>query len=196
MVLKRPNREDKQKIHSEVNQIVNQRLLLTTLAVTIFGAMVAWLIPRIPLTQSVPVGGQSVPVGVYVYITSLLLTVVLFALFLLMHHLTCMLRLFTTYLDETDASNWEKDWSSYRDKFSYLGYTKSQSLVFLLLGSLSTGFPFLLWVVYPFTLEPKAGAVVNAIIGILYVVFVSGMGLCGWFAKENDMRCRWKELNQ
>lgn len=189
MALKGPTSEDKQKIHSEVNQIVNQRLLLTTLAVTIFGAMVAWLIPRTPPTQSTPVGG-------FVYITSVLLTVVLFALFLLSHHLTYMLRLFTTYLDETGASNWENDWASYRDKFSYLGYTKPQSLVFLLLGILSAGFLFLLRAAYPFTLEPIAGAVVNAIIGILYIVFVSGMGIGGWFAKEGNMRLRWKKLNQ
>ena len=189
MSLKGPTSEDKQKIHSEVNQIVNQRLLLTTLAVTIFGAMIAWLIPKTPPTQSIPVGG-------FVYIASVLLTVVLFALFLLSHHLTYMLRLFTTYLDETGSSNWENDWSSYRDKFTYLGYTKPQSLVFLLLGVLSAGFPFLLWAAYRFTLEPRAGAVVVAIIGILYVIFVSGMGLGGWFAKEDDMRLRWKELNQ
>lgn len=189
MALKGPTPEDKQKIHSEVNQIVNQRILLTILSVTIFGAMVAWLIPKTSPSQAASVGG-------FVYIASVLLTVVIFALFLLSHHLTNMLRLFTTYLVETGSSNWENDWSSYRDKFGYFGYTKPQSLVFLILGALSAGFPFLLWAAYPITSEPRVGAVVDAIIGILYLVFVFGIGLRGWFAKESDMRRRWKELNK
>jgi len=34
MSLNGPTTEDKQKIHSEVNQLVNQRLMLMTLAIT------------------------------------------------------------------------------------------------------------------------------------------------------------------
>lgn len=175
-----------------MNQIVSQRLSLTTLAVTFFSVMVAWLIPKSP-----PSAGSDV--GTFIYFASALLTVVLFALFLLTHNLTYMLRIFTTYLDETDASNWEKDWGAYRAQFYrarfwYLGYTKPQAIIFLLLGVLSAGFPFLLWVVYPLTLEPKAGAIVCTIVGVLYIVFVSGMGLSGWFAKEDEIRRKWKEL--
>jgi hypothetical protein len=189
MPLLRPNQEDINKLHSEVNQIVNQRLILTTLAVTVFGVMIAWLIPRNP-----PASGN--PVGAFVYVGSVLLTVILFALFLLSHHLTYMLRLFTTYLVQTDASNWEKDWASYRREFRYLGYTKPQSIVFLLLGLLAAGFPFLLWAAYPITIEPWALAVVDGITGGLYVVFIAGMGLGGWFAKEDDIQRNWKCLSK
>jgi len=41
MSLLGPNEHDKEKLHSEVNQIVNQRLLITTLAVTVLGAGIA-----------------------------------------------------------------------------------------------------------------------------------------------------------
>jgi hypothetical protein len=184
-----PKNEDLNKIHSEVNQIVNQRLLLTTLAVTVFGVMIAWLIPRNPP----PFGSQ---VGTFVYVGSILLTIIIFALFLLSHHLTYMLRLFTTYLVQTDSSNWEKDWASYRSNFRYLGYTKPQSMVFLLLGVLAAGFPFLLLAAFPITGEPWPLAVIDGIIGSLYVIFVIGMGLGGWYAKENDIQKRWECLSK
>lgn len=187
MAILGPDKEDKQKIHAEVNQLVNQRLSLTTLAVAVFGVMVAWLIPKSPPN----VGSE---VGTFIYAASILLVLVLFALFLLVHHLTYMLRLFTTYLTETDASNWEKDWAVFRAQFRYLGYTKPQAVVFLLLGVLSAAFPFLLGFAHSLTLEPKVGAIVCILAGVLYIVFVSGMGLAGWFAKEDEMRRKWKEL--
>jgi len=161
--------------------------MLTTLAVTVFGAMIAWLIPR-----DLPAQGSAL--GAFVFIASTLLTLVLFALFLLTHQLTEMLRIFTTYLDETDVSNWEKDWSAYRSQFRYLGYTRPQAMIFLLLGIISSGFPFLLWVAYTVELEPRAGAISCIVIGILYAVFVCGMGLSKWFAKESKIRRKWKKL--
>jgi len=187
MALQGPNTEDIKKIHAEVNQIVNQRLVITTLAVTVFAAMIAWLIPKSP-----PSPGSDI--GTFVYIASILLTTVLFALFLLTRLLSQMLRIFTTYLYVTDVSSWEKDWVAYRDRFSYLGYTRPQAIIFLLLGVVAAGFPFLLWAAYPVKLEPRAGAILCAVIGGLYVVLVSGMGLARWGAKEGELRRRWREL--
>ncbi len=187
MALQGPNAEDIKKIHNEVNQIVHQRLLITTLAVTVFAAMMAWLIPKSP-----PSLGNDV--GAFVFVASTLLTIFLFALFLLMHLLTQMLRIFTTYLDVTDASRWEKDWVAYRARFPYSGYTRPQALIFLLLGIVSAGFPFLLSIVYQAKLEPRAGAILCVVIGGLYVALVSGMGLARWGTKEDEFRRRWKEL--
>ena len=187
MSLLGPNEHDKEKLHSEVNQLVNQRLLITTLAVTVLGAATAWLIPR-----QTPISPE--PIGTFTYLASLLLTIVLFALFLLNHHLTGMLRLFTTYLDETGVSNWEKDWKQYRNKFSYWGYTKPQTVVFLLLGAISLAFPFLLVIACRFTYEPIGGAVACAVAGTVYMILVAGMGLKGWFAREDDIRRRWRKL--
>ncbi|MCU0916382.1 MAG: hypothetical protein MUC88_17735, partial [Planctomycetes bacterium] len=56
MALLQPNTEDTRKLHAEVNQIVNERLLLTILAVTVFGTMIAWLIPRNPPESKTSVG--------------------------------------------------------------------------------------------------------------------------------------------
>jgi len=188
MSLLGPNDEDKYKIHDEINQIVNQRLGLTTLSVLIFGTVIAWLIPKDP--DLVKDG-----IGAFRYITSILLILVLLVLFILVQLLTRMLRVLTTYLDETGSSNWEKDWSLYRNQFKYLGYTKAQSLVFMFLGIISAGFPCLLCAAYHLKWEPQTGAIACFIIGGLYVVFVIGIGFFGWFVNEDDLRRRWKELN-
>ena len=95
MPLNKPTTEDSQKLHSEINQLVNQRFVLTTLAVTIFGAFTAWQIQN--------------AAGAATYATTTwwfagLLQVLMFLLFLLGHFQTCMLRTITTYLDVTGAS--------------------------------------------------------------------------------------------
>jgi len=187
MALLRPNKEDTQKLHAEVNQIVNQRLALTTLGIMVFGTAIAWLIPR-----DSEVAQNSI--GAFRYIASILLTVVLFALFLLTHHLTRMLRILTTYLDVSKGSNWEKDWVAYRRAFRYFGYSKPQAIIFILLGIASTGFPFLLWATYGLNLDPRPGAILCIIPGILYVVFVWAMGMSIWFTKEDDYRRQWYSL--
>ena len=54
-MLQGPSTEDR-KLHSEVNQIVNQRFQLATIAITIFGVVVAWLLPRQTPVAGTPLG--------------------------------------------------------------------------------------------------------------------------------------------
>ena len=109
MPLKRPNLGDVQKLLTrKLNQIVNQRFALTTLAITIFTAFAAWLVPR----DSAPNGPEF---GLYRYMLLILLLLFEFLIFLLSHHLNSMLRIITVYLEVTDSSHWESDWKRYRD---------------------------------------------------------------------------------
>jgi hypothetical protein len=41
MALKGPDPDDVRKLHAEINQIVNQRFLITTLSITVFGVLIA-----------------------------------------------------------------------------------------------------------------------------------------------------------
>jgi hypothetical protein len=187
MSLLGPDDHDKRKIHSEVNQIVNQRLAITTLAITVSIAVVAWLVPK----TTPPAGSE---IGSFVFIASTLLTLVLLALFFLMHLLSQMLRIFTSYLEVTGKSQWEQDWSKYRDTYSYFGYTRSQSIIFLLLGFISAGFPYLLCLAYNAKIEPLAGAITSTTAGAIYLFLVSGMGLIKWGTRESEFKRRWNEL--
>jgi hypothetical protein len=187
MTIQGPDTDDKRKIHSEVSQIVNQRLSLTFLTVTIFGAMIAWLTPKVPPTP-------KSEVGTFIFIGSFLLVLIIFVLFLLTYQLSWMLRLFTTYLDETNSSNWEKDWATFRSKYSYTGYTKPQSIIFLVLGIIAASYPFLLSIAFSLSVYPFWGAILCIFAGVLHFTFVYGMGVRGWFAKESEFRRKWKAL--
>jgi hypothetical protein len=138
--LQKPSSEDVRKIHAEINQLLNQRFLLTTAGITVFGVMTAWLLPKSP-----PQAGD--PVGSFIFTVALILSVLLFTLYLLSHFLRGVQRVCSTYLIETNMSGWEHDWEQYRRE-PYWAYSKPQTILFLLLNVLSTGFPFILAAVY------------------------------------------------
>ena len=188
MPLSGPSTEDLKKLHSEVNQVVNQRHLITTLAITIFGVIAAWLIPREPQQSGMPVGG-------FAFVGSLLMLTILFLLFLYSHLLKRMLRIFSTYLRVTAKSDWEDDWRKFRHEGSYWGYTKPQTVLFLALGVIAMCWPILISLAYSLRLEPLVFFFVTLIAGFAYVIAVSGMGFAEWGSCEGSSEERWKKLN-
>jgi len=184
--LSKPTPEDIKKIHAEVNQIVNQRFLLITIAITVFGVVTAWIVPRTPPAPGSDVGG-------FVFVITMVLSTLLFSLFLLGHLLKGMLRVFTTYLAVTDSSNWEKDWKQFRQS-PYLAYTKPQTIVFLILNALATGFPCILARVYSLHLAPCIGLVTSLGWGVLTEFLMFGMGLLNWWDRERRAEQQWKSL--
>lgn len=185
MALNGPTTEDQRKIHAEINQILNQRLLLTMLAVTVFGAIAAWLIPKDP-----PIVGSSV--GLFRYSVSILLLVVLLVLFFLLLQLKQMLWVLASYLVVTKASGWERDFIEFARGSRRFGYTRSQGTVFLLLGLLAGALPFLLWFTYSLELAPVSGAVVTFAATVIYEILVIRMAFYGWL--EQDAFKRWQEV--
>ncbi len=159
-----------------------------TLAITIFTAVVAWLVPR----DSNAVGTEF---GMFRYSVCILLIFFEFALFLLSYHLTSMLRTITVYLDMSGASGWESDWTKYRSQFPRSWrYTKPQSVTFLIVGSLAGGLPFLFRLAFPIVLRPKTGTSIFVLVVVLYIIFVTGMGFFDWFAKEKELKRRWQTI--
>jgi hypothetical protein len=189
MTLLKPNEQDQRKIHAEINQIVNQRFTIATLSVTVFGVILAWLLP----SKNIPEPGALV--SKYTFLISYLLAAILFLLFLLTHYLTSMLRVMSTYLAETKSSNWEIDWKKYRDNFKYRGYTKPLSMMFLVLGELSLCIPYFLSYIFKLQFGCKF-AIISTIFGLTYLVAILGMGFLGWGAKEEEYRNNWKTLNE
>ncbi|MBI3476585.1 MAG: hypothetical protein HY010_12705 [Acidobacteria bacterium] len=142
MPLRGPDDEDRRKLHQEITQVVNQRLLVTTFAVTVFGAVVAWSFPQMDA------GKVAVPERPF--IASVVLNVILTALLWLHHELILWARTLTTYLQETEDSGWEADWAEFRrhEEFEYEGYSKPQMNVFKSLGIISLVFPWALCLLY------------------------------------------------
>jgi hypothetical protein len=181
-----PDPEDKRKIHSEITQIVNQRLQLTVFAITLFGVIGAWLLPK-----NAPTHGT--PVGAFTYTTTILLTCLLFALYFFSHFLRGVLRVFTSYLIVTNASGWEKDWESYTSQ-GYRGYTKAQTAVFLLLGLLSTAVPWGLEKAFNLVREPLWGFWADLVAGTAYVILICCMGFLESWKPESGARDKWEKL--
>lgn len=86
-----PTSEDQRKMNAEVNQIINQRFVITLTTITVFGAVGAWMIPKIPPQPSSDLGG-------FVFFASSLLLSLLFVLFLYSHILRGRLKVISSYL--------------------------------------------------------------------------------------------------
>ena len=184
----KPNQEDLRKLHQEVNQIVQQRFTLTTLAIGVFGVIMTWAFPKTP-------GPLDSTVPVLTYIVCISLLVVLAILFALHLCLKLFLRVITAYLAETDGSVWETHWAEWRGKKKdYVGYSKPQTVVFLGLGLLAILYPFLIGVAYQMH-QDRLWMAMTVVAGGLYLVASTVLGIYyGWKGPELVYRNQWREL--
>jgi hypothetical protein len=102
-----PTDEDIRKLNAEILQTINQRFSITLTAITIFGAMSAWIIPKIPSVTA------TEGIGFIYYISSLLLLLLLF-LFYYSYILRGRAKVISTYLIITESSNWEIAWNKFK----------------------------------------------------------------------------------
>lgn len=184
----KPNEEDLRKLHQEVNQIVQQRFFLTTVAIGVFGAIMAWAFPRAPLPT-----GSTVPVLTYMVCISLF--VVLATLFALHLCLKLFLRVLTSYLSETSGSVWEIHWAKWRRKGNkYIGYSRPQTVVFVGLGLLTLCYPVFIGHAYQVE-QDRFWMGMTGVAGVLYILGAILFGLYyGMEGSELVYRDRWKEI--
>src|SRR6266851_4269777 len=187
----KPTPEDREKIHNEVNQIMNQRFVLTTFALTVFGAISAWLLPK---TQPSADGG----VGRFVYAASIGLSFVVFWMYWLHHSLKKYPRVLTTYLQMSKGSGWESDWTDYRlvKHFSYTGYQHPQTVLFTFLGLLALAYPLGVKWWYSLCFKPWTGLIFGLIFGVANVSYIAVTGFRKPNAYEGLIRSRWEELDR
>lgn len=190
------NEQDIRKIHNEIGQIVHRKMANTTFAITLLGAFGVFGPARV-----ITIGSDLA----FLFALSILLTFLLFLLYQYNHWLDGMLRIFTTYLRVTGHSAWEDDWAKYRKQkdehghWGYFGYTKAQTLVFLVLILVSIFWPIIIfWFSYP-KIEPTWFLVfmlaLNFMLGVFYLLRIWQMG----FGKEaehfeNKAMEIWKSL--
>ncbi len=139
---------DLRKLHSEVNQIVQQRYYLTTIALVIFGTICGWATSAL---------GKDKPIDWrFVFLAEALLIALLSGLYAYFMLLLGMMRILTVYITEKYDSPWERDWKKYRDEKDsrqYLGYSKAGTYIFQILGGLSLCF----FTVFLYLGEPSRG---------------------------------------
>src|SRR5262249_36741212 len=97
MPLKGPTTADVTKLHSEIIQFGNQRFILTTLAITSFGVLTAWMIPK---------DGANADIGDFPFAISIVASILLFAIYFWSYRLRQSESLLARYLVETAQSGW------------------------------------------------------------------------------------------
>ncbi len=187
MSLKGPTTEDERKLHNEINQIVNQRFILTTLALTLFGVLTAWMVPKDSVHQA------EADIGSFPFAISLVISVLIFSIYWWSHVLKNTMRVFTSYLAETGKSGWELDWHEFRQD-AYFAYTKPQTLMFLLLIATGTSFPFVLALVFSLKIASVVVPASAVSVGLIVVLLIYLMGFKNLFDEEAKIVRRWKKL--
>ena len=117
------------KIHSEINQILNQRYNFIAIAITIFGFFIASFNFKEKLHISIP----------YLDNGCIITIVFLFILSTINYFISILTRQFyilRNYLIVNNFSFWERDYSKFIEKHLSVSYTKSLRILLLLLGIL------------------------------------------------------------
>ena len=96
--------QDAAKLHSEINQYINQKLVVINIAVTVFGVIMGWFMAGV---SSAKRGGA----GIAVHPVSLLLPTMLLAVLAIMlwyiEAINKQMHILSTYLTVTRSSKWE-----------------------------------------------------------------------------------------
>ena len=188
-----PKPGDITKIHAEINQINNQRFLLTTAAITVFGVMIT-----IIMSKPLPTSGSNL--DPFVFIGSVLLLSVLMVLYIYNYILQRIVKVYTTYLIVTGVSSFEQDWRFFRldrgRNFSSI-YIRTYSSVFLLLGMITLIYPFLVSLVYGLYMGISLGLVFHLSFAFLYFLVIGLVCICKRFSNhEETFLENWERLKR
>lgn len=187
--------EDIKKIHAEINQISNQRFILNTLAVTVFGAVISLGINKLIIDKS----QQAYD---FACLLSVLLNAALITIFNFNYHLGTMLCTYATYLVVKYNSDWEMDWKKYRAyseiaqqdsciningyiQKRYVAYSFLSASSFTTLCIISTVMPTLLMKFVQSHIETSWWTLVSIISGVLSLRYIR---------KRSDRRSEKEEI--
>jgi hypothetical protein len=182
-----PNDDDVRKLHAEINQIINQRFLLCTAAITIFGILLAWMIPK-----SAPPPEQQM--DSFIFIVATMLSIIIFSIYILSHALKRTIRILTNYLVVTKKSTWEIDFLRYRQE-SYSLYSKPQTVIYLIINFVGSAFPYILIITYGLRIGSIAAPLLGAIVFSITELLIVLIGYYELFDNERRSTERWNKLN-
>jgi hypothetical protein len=178
--------EEQRKLHAESTQLLNQRFLLTTAAITVFGAFSSWMIPKDP-------SNHPEMVGRLLFAGAALLHFFLLLLFMWNRFLANLQAIVNSYLLLKNASQWEVDWRKYRKKPGAISTGRVQTWVFLALGILTALWPYVLSCTYDLPLDWK-WKVFDGAAMLIYLTLVCGFGFRQWLREDDAVVKRWKDV--
>lgn len=178
--------EDQRKLHAEINQILNQRFLLTTAAITVFGAFSSWMIPKDP-------GQNGEVLGRLVFAGTSFLLLFLLLLYAWNRWLSDLQQRLGRYLKLTRSSKWETDSSEFHDGSAFPTTGHMQFRVFMSLGLLAAVWPFTIAAICDLPLSP-VWVTIEVVVAVVYAVLVYGLGVRKWFRDAEGMERRWRKV--
>lgn len=183
MPLLEPDQEDVRKLHAEINQINNQRFLLTTGAITTFGVIISLIWKEAPKPNDA--------VTTFPLALAAILSIVLFCLYLINHILRLAARTYAIYLAETGKSNYELEFPNFRPRSVY---QIPQTLVFLVLNALGMIFPSYVLIVASLTWETSGLAWFALGIATTAELLILLWGFCRVWDNDKKVRARLRIL--
>ena len=106
---------DATKLHTEVNEYINQKLTILNISITVFGVVVGWVVSGLSSIQNSLQGASDCKVPSVQPVTLLLPTVLLFFLCIMLWYIEAIskqMHILSTYLEVFHLSDWE---SHYQD---------------------------------------------------------------------------------
>lgn len=143
MHIDNPTPADITKLHAEVNQYINQRLVITTTAITIFGVSIGWLVFGSSNANSI------IEVKTITFLLPTILLVVMFVLFVYCQVILSNIRIIVGYLRATNQSAWESAYQSFYVQNRHINQYDMIPMMFLVLGLCVGSIVILLWMFFP-----------------------------------------------
>lgn len=183
---------DASKIHSEINQILNQRYNFISIAITLFGFFIA----SFNFKDKLHFSNSQIDNGFFI-------TAIFLFIFSILNYFVCILtRQFHTlrvYLSVYKLSDWESNYSEYVKLNPSFTYSKSLRFIFWLLGLLMICISFYdQYSIMLFKLEKDShyfGPICYLIMMVVFtfIIFI----LCDKISKnidEDKIRSKWESI--
>ena len=176
--------EDRDKINNEVNQLLNQRFLITAAMLTLFAGFAALALQ----IKSDNERSEQFFLGFGLFVALLIFLLYLQSFFLRRLH-----RTYGTYLRLTSSSVWETDFDAYR-RMGYFAYTKTETIMFMVVQILAGLLPIAVQTLHG---ERPAMFVEEALllsVGFALAFVEFSMGFNGWFSDDAHTERQWRKI--
>lgn len=187
--LNKPTDSDVSKLNSEINQYINQRLIVTTTAITIFGVSIGWIV----YGSSTPTGIEVKPITLLIPI---ILMILLFTMFLYCQVILGNIRIISVYLRATKKSNWEIAYQDYEKMFPYFTQDTMFSIIFGVLGISIAAIVGIIWLCFPSQNDVSFFAGIFATLCFIYliVIYLTYRKKILNFGTDDHIYRNWKQL--
>jgi hypothetical protein len=149
---------DAAKLHSEINQYINQKLVIVNIAITTFGVVMGWVVTGLPTNID---GGSQIRVQPVSLLLPAVLLIVLAIMLWYIEAINKQMHILSTYLIITRSSKWEERYQRFiqparpKGKSGFSIQDDMPYIVFCSLIAVAISVPSAVWILYGTVEDPK-----------------------------------------